>query len=286
MRRLWFLLAVTFLMACAPSEREQRRATGTVAATPDALPAADTGSPAGSATAPPQRGSMVSLRGPVGETQGYLSLPQESGPAKKRPAIIVIQEWWGLNEWIRQNTDRFADQGYVTLAVDLYRGAQASDQQEAHELMRGMPEDRAMADLKAGFDYLASNPSVDPTRIGSIGWCMGGGYSLALAAAEPRLRATVINYGRLITDPARISRIKSTILGSFGGADRGIAVADVKRFAQALSAAGIRNDIKVYPGLGYAFMNPNNAEGYDPAGAADAWQRIDRFFLMELKGGM
>jgi carboxymethylenebutenolidase len=284
MQRHCALLILIVLMACAPADREQRRAAGVDQPTADAVPAADTGSPAGSATAPPQRGSMVSLRGTAGETQGYLSLPQETGAQIRRPAVIVIHEWWGLNDWIRQTTDRFADQGYVALAVDLYRGAQASDDKEAHELMRGMPEDRALADLKAGFEYLASNPSVDPKRIGSIGWCMGGGYSLALAAAEPRLRACVINYGRLITDPAAISRIRSPILGNFAGADRGIAVADVKRFQQALQAAGIQNDIKVYPGRAHAFMNPNNAEGYDPEATKDAWQRIDRFFLLELKG--
>ena len=108
------------------------------------------------------------------------------------PAVIVIHEWWGLDNWVREQTDRLAQQGYVALAVYLYRGKSTSDPKEAHELMRGLPEDRAMSDLKAAFNYLASRPDVEPTAIGVIGWCMGGGYSLALATQEPRLAAAVI----------------------------------------------------------------------------------------------
>ena len=108
-----------------------------------------------------------------GDGSGYLSVPPAPG---KKPALIVIQEWWGVDDWIREQTDRFAKQGYVALAVDLYRGRSTKSPEEAHELMRGMPEDRAMADLKAGIDYLSSRPDVDPERIGVIGWCMGGGY--------------------------------------------------------------------------------------------------------------
>ena len=156
-----------------------------------------------------------------GDASGYLALPAAGGEAKK-PALIVIQEWWGVDDWLREQNKRFAGQGYVALAPDLYRGRLARSPEEAHELMRGLPEDRALADLKAAFAYLAARPDVDPNRIGVIGWGMGGGYALALATAEPRLKATVINYGRLVTDPNTINKINAPILGNFGGADSGI----------------------------------------------------------------
>ena len=234
-------------------------------------------------TAPPAA-STASAVEPVkyGDASGFLALPAAGGEARK-PAIVVIQEWWGVDDWIREQATRFAGQGYVALAPDLYRGHVAKSPDEAHELMRGMPEDRAMADLKAAVDYLSSRPDVDPKRIGVIGWCMGGGYALALAVADARPKCTVINYGRLVTDPSAITRIQGQILGNFGGADRGIPVDDVKKFGGDLTKYGKLADIKIYDGAGHAFMNPNNKEGYDAAATQDAWGRIDRFIATNLK---
>jgi carboxymethylenebutenolidase len=219
----------------------------------------------------------------AGEASGYLAVP--AGAAKK-PAIVVVPEWWGVNDWVREQTDRLAKQGYVALAVDLYRGRTATTPDEAHELMRALPEDRAVADLKAAFAYLASRKDVDATRIGTIGWCIGGGYSLALATNEPRLAAAVINYGRLVTDPATIAKIKAPILGNFGGLDRGIAVADINTFEAALKSAGKAADIKIYPDAGHGFMNPTNKEGFKAESAADAQQRIDRFLASSLRANI
>ena len=216
-----------------------------------------------------------------GEGSGYLALPA-SAEAKK-PAIIFIQEWWGVDDWIREQAARAAEHGYVALAPDLYRGRKTSDPAEAHELMRGMPEDRAMADLKAAVDYLAARPDVDPDRIGVVGWCMGGGYALKLATADPRIKATVINYGALLTDAAAIQRIQSPVLGNFGSADRGIPAEDVKKFGGELTKYGKLGDIKIYEGAGHAFMNPNNKDGYNEASALDAQGRIDRFFERNLR---
>lgn len=227
------------------------------------------------------RGKFVNFKSTAGDARGYLSLPDDN--KMTHPGIIVIQEWWGLNEWVMQQADRFAKQGYVALAVDLYRGKVATTQDEAHELMRGLPEDRAIADLKGGYDYLAAR-GVDPGNIGVIGWCMGGGYALDFTVAEPRLAASVINYGHLMVDPATIAKIKTPILGNFGADDRGIPPADVKAFADALKAAGKSIDVKVYTGAGHAFMNPNNKEGYVPDATKDAWSRIDSFFANRLHG--
>lgn len=227
------------------------------------------------------RGHMVAFPSSIaGQASGYLSLPDGKG---KHPAIVVVMEWWGLTDWVREQADRFAKQGYVALAVDLYRGKSTSDPNVAHELMRGMPEDRAVADLKAGFAYLAGRSDVDVTKIGSIGWCMGGGYSLALATNEPRLAACVINYGRLVTDPATIAKINAPILGNFGGKDNGISADDVKAFSKALMDAKKSADVKIYSEAGHGFMNPNNTNGYVKAAADDAWTRIDAFLSKNLR---
>jgi carboxymethylenebutenolidase len=210
---------------------------------------------------------------------GWLEVPTATG---KHPAVLVIQEFWGMNDWIKQNAARFAAQGYVALAVDLYRGRATSDQGEAHELMRGLPEDRAMDDMKAAFESLAARPDVDAARIGVVGWCMGGGYALALAVVEPRLRAVAMNYGKLVTAPQKIEAIHAALLGNFAGQDRGIAPADVQAFAATLKADGKDADIKVYDGAKHAFMNPNNQPSYDDAAARDAWSRIDTFFARTL----
>src|ERR1700694_1607242 len=227
------------------------------------------------------RGETIHFASAPGQGEGYLALPSTKG---KHPAVIAIQEYWGVDDWSRAQADRFAKQGYVALAPDLYRGKSAhQDANVAHELMRGLPEDRAMADLKGAFDYLARRSDVDPSRIGVIGWCMGGGYALHLAIAEPRIAAVAINYGRLVTDPTTIAGIRPTILGNFGADDRGIPADDVRAFDAALKNAGKQSDIKIYPGAGHAFMNPNNKGGYVKAAAKDAWARIDSFFQRTLK---
>jgi carboxymethylenebutenolidase len=195
---------------------------------------------------------------------------------------LLIPEWWGLNDWIKQDVTRFASQGYVALAVDLYRGKVATDPGEAHELMRGLPEDRALDDMKAAFELLATRPDVDPQRIGIVGWCMGGGYALAFAVAEPRLRAAVVNYGKLVTSAEKLHAIQAALLGNFAGLDRGIAPEDVRAFTDQLKADRKEADIKVYDGAKHAFMNPNNKDGYDEAAARDAWSRIDAFLAHTL----
>jgi carboxymethylenebutenolidase len=211
---------------------------------------------------------------------GILYTPSGAGPF---PGIVVIHEWWGLNDWVKEQASKLADQGYVTLAIDLYRGKVAKDADMAHQIMRGVPEDRAKRDLAAAVTYLKTQKIVKADRIGSIGWCMGGGYSLDVALQEPSLAATVINYGHLATDPAALKRINAPILGLFGGQDQGIPPDDVNKFAQQLKSLGKSVDIKIYSDAGHAFENPNNKYGYRAADAADAWQRTVAFFAAHLK---
>jgi carboxymethylenebutenolidase len=211
---------------------------------------------------------------------GYLALPGSPG---RHPAIIVIHEFWGLNDWVKEQAEKFAAQGYVALAVDLYRGKSTSNPDEAHELMRGMPQDRAIRDMKAAFDYLASRSDVDKNKIGSVGWCMGGGLSLQLAIHEPKLAACVVNYGALPTDADDIRKINAPVLGNFGAEDRGITPEAVHAFEKAMKDAGKTIDIKIYDGAGHGFENPNNKTGYRAEAAADAWHRMVSFLDKTLK---
>ena len=269
--RLSLAVFFTFLTACVYGQTHDHGYPGPESTAPSSIAAAPA---APVVTFPSTLG---------GEGSGYLAVP--AGAAKK-PAIVVIPEWYGVNDWVRQQTDRLAKQGYVALAVDLYRGKVAATNDEAHELSRALPEDRANADVKAAFAYLASRKDVDAKRIGVIGWCMGGGYALALATNEPRLAAAVINYGRLVTDPATITKIHAPILGNFGAKDRGISVESVNAFDAALKAAKKNADLKIYPDAGHAFMNPNNKDGYRAESAADAQERIDRFFAAKLRANI
>ena len=210
---------------------------------------------------------------------GYLALPDGGG---KHPAILVIHEWWGLNDWVKEQDQKFAVQGYVALAVDLYRGKVGTTPDEAHILMRGLPDDRGLRDLEAAFAHLSSRPDVDASKIGAIGWCMGGGWSIKLAEDQPKLTAFVVNYGSLPTDAAIISRIKAPMMGNFGADDQGIPPESVRAFEAAMKAVGKSVDIKIYSGAGHAFENPNNKTGYRPEAAADSEKRIDAFFAKYL----
>ena len=225
-------------------------------------------------------GKPVSYKSGDETVQAVLYTPSGSGPF---PAIIVIHEWWGLNDWVKEQASRLADDGYEALAIDLYRGKVATTPEMAHEIMRGVPEDRANRDLKAAFAYLQSQSNVKKDRIGAIGWCMGGGYALDVALLEPTLAADVINYGHLVTDPNEIKKINAPILGLFGGKDQGIAPDDVHKFGDALNKAGKKVDLKIYDDTGHAFENPNNKDGYRAADAADAWQRTIDFLAATLK---
>ena len=222
----------------------------------------------------------VSYKSGDESVNGILYRPAGKGPF---PALVVIHEYWGLNDWVKEQAGKLADQGYVALAIDLYRGKVADNPDLAHELMRGVPEDRAKRDLGAAYDFLASQSEVKKNRIGAIGWCMGGGYSLDMALIESHLAADVINYGHLATETSELEKINAPILGIFGGQDRGITPDDVKKFQQATEKLGKKIEIKIYPDAGHAFENPNNKQGYRPEDAADAWRRTVDFLAATLK---
>jgi carboxymethylenebutenolidase len=216
---------------------------------------------------------------------GIVYRPAGKGPF---PGIVVIHEWWGLNDWVKDQASKLADQGYITLAIDLYRGKVATTPNEAHEFMGGVPQDRAKRDLEAAFNFLQSQSNIKKDRIGAIGWCMGGGYSLGLALQEPKLAADVINYGvydyaSLAKDQDAIKKINAPIMGFFGAQDRGIPTDDLKKFWDQLKNLGKKADFSIYPDAGHAFENPNNKDGYRPKDAQDAWKKTVAFFASTLK---
>lgn len=212
---------------------------------------------------------------------GFLATPSGNGPF---PAVIVIQEWWGLNDWVKEQADSLAAHGYTAFAVDLYKGRVARDAETAHQYMSGLSEDEGIATLRRAADFLRSRDDVRAQAIGVVGWCMGGRYSIRLAAADPGIRACVMYYGAPITDEAAIRGIQASILGSFGGDDKGPTPDQVRDFEKALAAAGKRADIKIYPGAGHAFANINNPwGGYREDAAKDAWSRTLAFLERNLK---
>ena len=225
-------------------------------------------------------GKPVSYKSGTETVNALLYTPPGKGPF---PALVVIHEWWGLNDWVKEEASKLADQGYVALAIDLYRGKVATTPDEAHEFMRGVPDDRSSRDLLAATSYLSSQSNVDPKRIGSIGWCMGGGYSLNLAVSDPKLKVAVINYGHLASDDATLKKINADILGIFGGQDKGIPPADVNKFESQMKALGKTVDIHIFPDAGHAFENPNNKTGYRADDAAQAWKLTTDFLAQYLK---
>lgn len=222
-------------------------------------------------------------------TTGYLVYPNQnqSGEKAKLPAVIMIHENKGLNDYIKESANLLAKNGYVVLAVDLFNGEVVTNNQErSGELTGAIREnpDIAIQNMKAAVNYLKSLDNVNPSKIASLGWCFGGQQSLQLAinSKEDPLAATIIYYGRLTNDTQAISNITSPVLGIFGGKDQSISVDSVMQFQKALNDTGIINEIYVYPNVGHAFANPSN-DNYAPTETADAWKKTLDFLKRNLQ---
>jgi len=215
-------------------------------------------------------------------SSGYLAYPSSVNLANKKiPGIIMIHENRGLNAYIKDMANTLARQGYVVLAVDLFKGQMATNNDQARLLstsVRNNPAE-AIANLQSAVKYVSSLPFVDSSKIASIGWCFGGGQSLQLALNSQNhpLVATILYYGTpLITDAQQLSKIKWPILGIFGDKDQANPLPLINKFKVALDANKINNDILIYRGLGHAFANPSN-QNYAPKETADAWQKTLSF---------
>ena len=216
------------------------------------------------------------------DAQGYLVYPVSSSDSQgKLPAVVMIHEWWGVNQNIKDMANLLAKQGFVVLAADLYHGKVADNPQRATELVQiaRNNQNNSIANLQGAVKYLSLAPNVDSTKITSLGWCFGGGQSLQLAlnSQEHPLAATILYYGTpLVTDNQSLSKIKWPVLGIFGDKDEAIPIAEVNQFKTLLNQSGIINEIHIYDGVGHAFANPSG-DNYAPKETADAWQKTLSF---------
>ena len=225
-------------------------------------------------------GSMVTLRSGDEFIQVYLALPEK--PVKGGPAIVLVHEWWGLSDWVKGVADRYAAQGYVAIAPDLYRGQLATEPELAHELMRGLPDGRAKRDVLAAAAYLKRRADLAPKKTAVIGFCMGGRLSQMAALDKGPFDACVMCYGSPESDASRLKTLKGPLLGIFGADDRGIGADQTGPLAAGLKKAGKPGSaVHVYPGVGHAFLR----DAGSPAGeeqAKLAWAEIDGFFKANL----
>lgn len=208
---------------------------------------------------------------------GYLARPVSD---ESFPGIIMIHEWWGLNDNIKDMAKKLASHGYVVLAVDLYGGHVATTSEEARQLITSFDKNNGIQNMDSAISYLDDNYSSE--SIGSIGWCFGGGQSLNLALNNPSLSATVIYYGSLVTDTDLLSVIHWPVLGIFAELDKGITPNTVHDFENSLNELGIQNKIIIYPGVDHAFANPSGLN-YAPEESQDAWQKTLKFLNSNLK---
>lgn len=216
------------------------------------------------------------------DAQGYLVYPVSSTDSQgKLPAVVMIHEWWGLNQNIKDMANLLAKQGFVVLAADLYHGNVTDNPQVAMDLVQIARNDQnsSVANLQAAVKYLSLAPNVDSTKIASLGWCFGGGQSLQLAlnSQEHPLAATILYYGTpLVTDKESLAKIKWPVLGIFGDNDQAIPIQEINQFRTSLNQSGITNEIEIYNGVGHAFANPSG-DNYAPKETADAWERTLSF---------
>ena len=215
-------------------------------------------------------------------TTGYLAVPEGEGPF---PALIIVHEWNGLVDRVRQVADAFAAEGYVTLAADVFRGRTGSNPEEnmalVTEAMADMPG--VVANLDHAVAFLKSRPDVTG-RVGAMGWCFGGGVALSFGLDGQNHQATAIFYGRLVDDPQRLARMDHEVYGTFARLDQGPSPEQVQAFRTALEAAGIPNDLHIYDDVNHGFWLHVDQEPAVRSGPAlDAWRRLKAYLDRTLR---
>ncbi len=294
MRRTLGLSAVLLLSACGGSRPVEEPApppiapTGLLQGTADASKATMSPAVPGQLTEAEfkalhtlRRGATPALAGEMTAladgSQAYVSRAGEGAPA-----VVVIHEWWGLNDHIKLYADRLAAEGYTAIAVDLYGGRVATTADEAMATMKTVDEAAAKQTLAAAVDWTHAAYGGKADKVGVIGWCFGGGWSLQTALAHPELNAAVVYYGRVPTEPGVLAALDAPLIGIFANNDEGIPTETVDAFEAALEAAGKDASIHRYDAV-HAFANPSNAH-YDEQKAGDAWEKVRAFLAAKLKG--
>ena len=286
------LLALALLTACAGGEPDaDETAGGAVASTPEAgagagipldptdaeeLPSALLGE------ARPLMGEDVAYLSSDPATRGYLAVPAGEGPF---PALVIIHEWNGLVDRVREVADDLAREGYVTLAADVFHGRTGSNAEENMALVREAQADRAgmVANLDAAVAYLKARPDVTG-RVGAMGWCFGGGVALSFGLDGVNHEATAIFYGQLVDDPQALARLSHEVYGTFAAQDQGPSPESVAAFEAALRSAGIANDLHIYDDVNHGFwLHADQDPAARNAPALDAWQRLKAYLDRTLR---
>ena len=223
-------------------------------------------------------GERVRFRANGHDTEGYLARPAAGGG----PGVIVLQEWWGLVPHIEDIADRFAAEGFVALAPDLYHGATATGPDQAGKMMMAMNIARTEQDLAGAILHLRQQPGVTGRGVGTVGFCMGGALSLFAASKNPDVAACVVFYGGHPHVTPDLASLRAPVLGLWAGKDGFVTPEVVARLDQQLTALGKRHEFHTYPNAQHAFFNETRPEVYDAAAAQDAWRRTLEFFRQEL----
>jgi len=281
-----FLLLTFALLGCGGSGEPGHQGTLEGAAQEGRVARASTGPhrlpPALLGEAPPLGGAAVSYAPGDPAARGYLAVPEGAGPF---PAVILIHEWNGLVDRVREVADALAAEGYVALAADLFQGRTGSNPQENRALVQeaqAAPE-RIIANLNEAVAFLRARPDVTG-RVGAMGWCFGGGVALSFGLDGDHHEATAIFYGRLVDDPGRLAHLSHEVYGTFAREDQGPSPEQVEAFAAALREAGIPNDLHIYDEVNHGFwLHVDQDPGVREGPALDAWQRL-RAYLQRTLG--
>jgi carboxymethylenebutenolidase len=222
---------------------------------------------------------MVEFQSNGKTAKGYLSLPA-SGSG---PGIIVLQEWWGLVPHIKDVADRFAAEGFVALAPDLYHGKSTTSPDEANKLMMALNIAETEKDLRGAIQYLQNHKGVTSSKIGTVGFCMGGALSLYAATKNSQVGACVVFYGGHKWFESDIRNLQAPLLGLYAENDKFIPVEQVKELESTLKELDKHGEVHLYEGVDHAFFNDDRSEVYNEEAATDAWHRTLDFFRTHLR---
>ena len=224
-------------------------------------------------------GQMVEFPSNGRTTSGYLATPAQG----KGPGVIVIQEWWGLVPHIKDVCDRFAAEGYVAIAPDMYHGESAKSPDEAGKLMMALRIDEAEKDLRGAVTYLSSHEATSGNKVGTIGFCMGGALSLYAASKNPQVGACVVFYGIHPNVKPDLPNLQAPVLGIYAERDGFVTPAVVHELEAKLKERGKSAEMHIYAGRDHGFFNDTRSEVYDEADANDAWKRVLKFYNEHLR---
>jgi len=225
-----------------------------------------------------RQGSDITIANGEERLRAYLAVPASG----RGPGVVVVQEWWGLVDHIRDVCDRFAREGFVALAPDLYRGESAGDPDAASRLMMNLEIPRAVSDLAAAVTALLDHSAVDGARVGCIGFCMGGQLALCAAAKDERVGAVVDCYGIHPKAELDAAAVRAPVFGIFAENDAFVPAASARALETKLREAGVRARFHFHVGVQHAFMNDSRPDVYDAASAAEAWNELLAFLRAEL----